>query len=391
MMSFWTETSGNVAVMFGLIALPLVGLAGAAVDYANAARARQQIQETVDAAVLAGSRVITRPDAEVRAMVSSFIAANQPRHIQIGTPSIEILNERRNLVVTLTGTVPMNFVPLLGINSVQVQARSESNFSEDTLEVALVLDNTGSMAGSKIDTLRKAVAEFINAMESAANGRPDAIRVGIVPFDRYVSMGPSFRNQPWINFSLRSSGSANWGGCVTDRDQAHDTTDTPPANLQTNTHFYAVDCSLEPVTPLTSNWATLRTAASRMRTAGNTNVTIGIVHGFHLLSSTQPYTEASPARDKLRKVMIVLTDGDNTQNRWTTNGNTIDARTATACTNVKAAGIVVYTVRVINGDANLLRNCATSPTQYHDIRTVDQLRPVFARLAAEISALRLAR
>lgn len=391
LLRFHRDERANVAMMFGITIIPVIGLAGAALDYSQAARARQQIQEAVDAAALAGSRVLTRPDNEVHSVVNAYITANQPRNVALGTPTIQILNERRTLTVSLGGVVTTAVLPLVGINTIDVRASTETTFSEDTMEVALVLDNTGSMAGTKISTLRTAVSEFVTAMEAAANGRPDAIRVGIVPFDRHVNMGVAYKNQPWINFSLRSGSPSTWNGCVTDRNQSYDVNDTPPATLTAATHFFAVDCSLEPVTPLTSDWTALRASANRMRAAGNTNVTIGVAHGFHLLSNAQPYTEARAPQDKLRKVMIVLTDGDNTQNRWTTNGNTIDARTAIACTNVKAAGIVVYTVRVINGDANLLRNCATSPTQYYDIRTVDELRPVFARLAAEISALRLSR
>ncbi|MFN3672693.1 MAG: pilus assembly protein, partial [Bosea sp. (in: a-proteobacteria)] len=70
-------------------------------------------------------------------------------------------------------------------------------------------------------------------------------------------------------------------------------------------------------------------------------------------------------------------------------GNTIDGRTALACTNAKAAGIQIYTIRVINGDANLLRNCASSPSMYYDVQNASQLSPVFKKIAAEIASVRL--
>ena len=80
---------------------------------------------------------------------------------------------------------------------------------------------------------------------------------------------------------------------------------------------------------------------------------------------------------------MLLTDGDNTQNRWTTSGSSIDARTALACTNVKAANIKIYTVRVIDGDANLLRNCATKTNMYYNVNQASQLNSVFSLDRAE--------
>jgi hypothetical protein len=128
-----------------------------------------------------------------------------------------------------------------------------------------------------------------------------------------------------------------------------------------------------------------------MNPSGNTNVTIGLVWGWHALTKSEPMTQGSdPSPDK-DKVIVLLTDGDNTQNRWTTSGSSIDARTAAACTNVKAANIKVYTVRVIDGDANLLRNCATKTNMYYDVNQASQLNSVFTSIAQNLANLRIAK
>jgi hypothetical protein len=87
--------------------------------------------------------------------------------------------------------------------------------------------------------------------------------------------------------------------------------------------------------------------------------------------------------------MILLTDGDNTENLFTTTGSQIDARTKLACTNIKADGISLYTIRVIDGNATLLKNCASAPEMYYDVKNASQLSPVFKAIANEISAVRL--
>lgn len=131
-----------------------------------------------------------------------------------------------------------------------------------------------------------------------------------------------------------------------------------------------------------------------MKPIGATNVTIGAVWGMATLSPSEPFTQAKPASTpRLKKYMILLTDGQNTRSRFAGNGRTwnsnIDLRTAKACENAKAAGITVYTIRVMDGNTTMLRNCATSKDMYYEVDNASQLGPVFKAIAAEISQVRL--
>jgi hypothetical protein len=81
-------------------------------------------------------------------------------------------------------------------------------------------------------------------------------------------------------------------------------------------------------------------------------------------------------------------------NACNTNGPTcpvIDDRMELACTNIKNAGIKIYTVRLIAGNADLLRDCATSPSMYYDVQSASQLSGVFNSIGAEIASLHLAK
>ena len=102
-----------------------------------------------------------------------------------------------------------------------------------------------------------------------------------------------------------------------------------------------------------------------------------------------PLSLATAPADDLDKVIVFLTDGDNTENRWTYSGNSIDARTEAVCTNIKATGIKIYTIRTINGNATLLRNCATKPEMYFDVTQTSQLTEVFTSIAMALSNLRI--
>ena len=96
-------------------------------------------------------------------------------------------------------------------------------------------------------------------------------------------------------------------------------------------------------------------------------------------------------RPDVDKVIILLTDGLNTANRFTTNASQIDARTAAVCDNIKAAKIKMFTVRVIEGNAALLQGCATASNMFYDVQVASQLKDVFASIAASHSGARLAK
>jgi hypothetical protein len=127
-----------------------------------------------------------------------------------------------------------------------------------------------------------------------------------------------------------------------------------------------------------------------MAPAGNTNVTIGLAQGWQTLTPAAPYNAPAKASD-LDKVVVLLTDGENTQNRWTTSGSSIDARTQKVCDNAKADNVKLYTVRVINGDAALLKGCASKASMYYDVQQADQLNAAFESIAQNLANLRLSK
>lgn len=172
-------------------------------------------------------------------------------------------------------------------------------------------------------------------------------------------------------------------------------------------------CDTQPVTRLTSNYTTLRTAISNMTTGGATNIPMGLVWGWHLLSPNAPFSDgAAYGTPRVTKVAVLMTDGDNAihgfdytgigysfQNRLGTTsedmsalGAALNTRMATLCTNMRNAGIVVYTVRVevTGGDPEPMRNCATSPEMFFDVKNASDLDSTFKKIAQSIQNLRIA-
>ena len=276
------------------------------------------------------------------------------------------------------------------------------------LELALALDNTGSMDWSnKMTELKKAAKNLIATLQSSAQ-KPGDVKIAIIPFHKEVRLDTSIYNYngSWLKWddwdsenetcdkkgkNCVSNDRKTWDGCVMDRDQPHDASDTTPNSNATK--FPAKQCSysLTSMLPLTYDWNALNSKIDAMNPSGNTNVSIGLQWAWHSLTSGEPFTQAAAPANDLSKYIILMTDGENTQNRWTTNSSSIDARTAATCTAVKAAGIKIYTIRVIDGDANLLRNCASDPSMYYDVQSAAQLTSVFNAIGATLANLHLAK
>lgn len=206
-----------------------------------------------------------------------------------------------------------------------------------------------------------------------------------------------------------------WDGCVRDRNQDFDTQNVPatfgwsavsktnidgvsetypsadtPATGSAVQPYQHVNCPAAMIS-LTSNWAALEAKVDELQPTGNTNVTIGLAWAFNAVSQSAPLSNATAPSADLDKVIILLTDGDNTQNRWTNSQSDIDARTSLACANVKAANIKLYTIRVINGNASLLQGCATKPDMYYDVQNASDLNKVFTTIAQNLANLRIAK
>jgi hypothetical protein len=127
-----------------------------------------------------------------------------------------------------------------------------------------------------------------------------------------------------------------------------------------------------------------------MNPTGTTNVTIGLAWAWHALTPNSPLTEGTAPHPDTSKVIILLTDGENTENRWTSNSSQIDERTRQVCANVKAANIQLYTIRVIDGNATLLQQCATKPDMYFNVQNASSLNSVFGQIAQNLARLRIA-
>ena len=219
-------------------------------------------------------------------------------------------------------------------------------------------------------------------------------------YSHYWRANPSDANQHVAAAPAHST----WTGCVNDRDQDFDTKNTAPgtSNASPSSKFYAEqwhDCLAAKVFPMSNTWQTLKDKITAMTPAGNTNQAVGLAWGWQSLSTTNPPI-AAPAKDSnyiYKDYIVLLSDGLNTQNRWSTSQSSIDARQELLCKSIsgdKANPVTVFTIQVNinNADAKskVLQDCATNGN-FQMITSSSQTADAFNKILTQISKLRVAR
>jgi hypothetical protein len=198
---------------------------------------------------------------------------------------------------------------------------------------------------------------------------------------------------------------STWAGCIEDRNQSNDTTvgssGFPAENGAFNYQGYVTNmCPPAAVSSaLGYNWTSLSSQVDAMTPAGTTNQTIGLVWGWQEMSTGAPFSAPTLPQDTTR-VMILLSDGLNTQDRWYgphsdfSDDTDVDARMALACTNAKAQNIVIYAIYVdlngTQGNSTTLQNCASDSSKYFDLTTSGEVITTFQLIASQIVQLRVA-
>jgi Flp pilus assembly protein TadG len=402
LLAFANDAGGAVALIFALVLVVLGGFAGAALDYSRAAAARTRLQAALDAIALTSVKASEgKSVSAIQAEALRLLTASTDGRELIGL-SVNVAKEAGRLSFTAGGALKTTLASLLGVQTIELSASAEVAWGTTKLEVALVLDNTGSMSSSgKMTALKKAVQDFLDTMQANATSA-DSIKVAIVPFTTSVRVPNALRNAAWIDPEHIKS--ANWPGCVWDRDHPYDVSDAAPEDGKASTLFPTelkpeedkkkkaeVTCSVStPFVPLTNNFAELSKTVTAMTPNGYTNTTVGLAWGLHMLTPSEPITNAVPlGTPGVKKYIVFMTDGLNTRNRWTHSQAAIDARTSNVCNTIRDAGIEVYTIRVIEGNATLLRSCATTPSMYYEVKNASEIGAVFTAIGKELTQLRI--
>jgi Flp pilus assembly protein TadG len=437
---------GNIAVIFAFAAVPIISFVGVAIDYTRANSARSSMQAALDSTALMLGKDLTDGTitaAQVSAKATAYFTAlytnTDAKSVTVSATYNPATGNGSTVLLTGSGYVNTDFMKVAGFPHIDFNTSSTSAWGNVRMRVAMVLDNTGSMASDgKMPAMQTAAKSLVDQL-SALVKNPGDVYISLVPFAKDVNLGTSYSSQSWLDWSSWDTTNGTWGscsnssytskssceshsktwtpdhtkwtGCVTDRTQDYDTKNTVPTSTNAPTMVVPEEyvsgstkyCKstttpyLQPIVPLSSDWATLKTAIGNMAPTGNTNQGIGLAWGWLTLGQGAPFS--APAKDSnytYKEAIILLSDGLNTQNRWYTNASQIDARQKILCDNAKAANITIYTIQLNTGTPGdptsaVLQYCASGADKFYLVKDASKTLTVFNSIGTSLSKLRVAK
>lgn len=231
MKNFLKNTSGSILPTMGILTIPLAIAAGAAIDYTRYTNMRTEVQTGIDAAGIAaigelnnirqqvgqsgltGNAFNQKVEDELTIYANSFLEANIQSKIAknaytLTTKYIPATRDQDGgieMVANITYDTVFGGVDgkdgglLLFTDKIYDELTSIVTVGNRTIEVALVMDNSGSMGSTpsggskrKIDSMKEAatklVTDLFNSAADSASSEP--VKFSLVPFAGSVNVGP---------------------------------------------------------------------------------------------------------------------------------------------------------------------------------------------------------
>lgn len=447
------DARGTTTIVFSLCFSAILFSTGFAIDYSRIQNVKSRLQSDLDATVLGAAKAVAGGD-DIQEAADRYFGENWEE--KVGATSIDVnveLVENNRISGAASAVVPTTIMSIAGFESVVVNAFSEVELAGQKVEVSLVLDTTGSMAGSKLEALQSASKTLIDTA-FAAHDAENNVRIGIVPFAQYVNVGLSNRNANWLYVEPDSSiehtecrqvrpvtgyencrsqtytgyddgvpysyedqicdpiygpeetdctpwtETVTWNGCVGSRTNPLDTLDESYSTKVPG--VMNVGCGSE-VVPLSNDQDALKSRIDELVATGDTYIPAGLMWGWTTLSPDAPHEEARGYDERVeglpvRKILVLMTDGRNTlvphypYHHTDLEDPRANTLTAVLCTNIKAKGIEIIAVAFEVDDEDtkdMLRTCASSPTKFYDAPTEQALQTSFKNIAKGFTPLRI--
>ncbi|MEM1138842.1 MAG: pilus assembly protein [Pseudomonadota bacterium] len=201
-------TRGAIMVIFALSLVPMTMTFGTAMDFAHAEKSKVMLRKAIDTAALGALAQSDPSEDQVMATANAFLEANLDG-LAAEITSLNIHSEPGKVRIDASAEVPTTLMSAFGIDSLTIEAESEAIFGTMPVEIALVIDNTGSVyEGGVADDLKAAIKDFLTELETQfATGSPGANqpRVALIPYTSFVNVkGPGFK-WDWIDTNGYSS------------------------------------------------------------------------------------------------------------------------------------------------------------------------------------------
>lgn len=411
--NFRSDERGMVAVIFGLISIVFLAFGGISLDMARTYNASSHATSALDAAILAAGQERYRlgsNDAELQEIARKYFEANianaRGRTGEYSNFTLTIGNDGQTFTGTVDVSVPTYFAGLVNHDSFDFTASSTATFDAKVVELAMMLDVTGSMRGTKISGLRTAAKDVVDLM-IPDSPRAKSNRIALAPYAASVNAGN-------LASQLTAAGNDSVDDCVVGRDGANAATEAAPgsgswlravtpaaplADIDPTEGTSGYSCPDVAVMPLSDSKTDLKRRINDFDASGWTAGHLGAAWGWYLLSPQWSgifASDAEPAEydDKETiKAVLLMTDGIFNTRYIGNSGDRSATLARTLCANMRNAGIEVYAVAfdAPAPAAATLRDCASSSDHYFTAGNNNQLRIAFREIASKLISLRLSK
>lgn len=414
---YLNDTSGNFAMMFGICGTALIlGVAGS-IDLMGMQKQKSHLQFLTDSGALAAASLRSDKLADVKKAAEAAVEANNLTALPL---RVKVSLDGDIIRVEAESEYDAQLMGIFGIDDAPVNSISEAPVPEENpVNIALVLDSTGSMAGTNMDDLKSAAKVLLEVFDET---EPGTIQAGVVPYNRYLNVGTANRNRPWmdvpddssttgdevcymtkdiISQDCTSTTSSNtcyndagpydctrtsttctnqvygleyetcytptstqtWHGCVGSRDDPDHK--EPGYRGSKFPGIMNITCGAE-ILDLTTDLTAVSAHIDSLTTSGNTYIPTGLAWGWRLLHADNPFGGLTNAETKRQRALVLMTDGSNTVRLAAPNHNNshdaadkdnADALTLELCDGIKDDGIDIYSVayKLPSGDTSSIK------------------------------------
>ena len=255
--NFKRNEVGNIALLFAVTVIPTIVAVGAAIDYSRASQVETAMQTALDSAALhLGSLPQNSSQSVLEADAANFFDANYQGIQDINFDTIQVVRDGIKITLTAVATMDTTFMRIVSINTMDVGAVSQISAGGGTVEIALVLDNSGSMTRTKMSALKTAARSLVDTLYDSLPPNSTDLSFSLVPFSAFVNVGANNNNARWMDTQGRSPihsenfsrprnrftlynyfTNRSWRSCVESRPYPNDVNDSRPSTRNPETLF----------------------------------------------------------------------------------------------------------------------------------------------------------
>lgn len=411
---FGEDRGGAVAVIFALSIFMLGGVVALAVDASRAYSLSQHVAAVLDSAGMAAAKALDTEDvtdADLQKRAQAYFDSNT---LDLSVPNVtfsefRVTPDRDKATVKAEVRVhmPTSFAQVIGIPTVDFEKSTLVEYRSKRIELAMVLDVTGSMcmpSCAKLDGLKAAANDVIDALATVADA-PGNIRIAVAPYSASLNAG---------GFASAVTNGGSGDTCVVERSGGDNAIESAPgagswlgkSSTSANPQY---SCPPSPVTPLTdisqsSSRSTLKSHVNSLSALGGTAGHIGLAWGWYMVSPQ--WTSIWPGEsdpkpydpERVIKAVILMTDGEFNTSYLASGMNSTDrgvpdsspAQAIALCNAMKDKKIRIYSVAFQStGSAEtLLRDCASSSENFYTAENASELKSAFRSIADKLTMMR---